>query len=170
MDSCSIDDNIDRCSLCGKPHSPTISEKWYTEGGELIEVPISELPYALLDTAKGKVCICEECYKKGNFKGWKVDKLAELHEQFGQEYQKLGCFSESIDALQSGLRIKKTADLLNALALTYSEMGEYELERKCYLQALELEPNHFAARVNLKNMKPQQQMTHEPTNTNAKAT
>ncbi len=150
--SFSNDDDTDWCSLCQKPLVATDSEKWQMPDEEWIAVPKCEIPYILADTPTGEIWICEECYKKGSFGGMGIDILAEIHYEFGLVYGEFEHFSESVDALHRGLRLKQTPDMLAAIAFSYGRMGDHKLEREFYQQALALDPTHFMASENLKNM------------------
>jgi tetratricopeptide (TPR) repeat protein len=145
-----FEDDPDQCSFCGKPFVATGSEKWRAPSGELIAIPTSDIAYTLSDTSKGEVYICEECYKKSDFKDLTSDDIAEIHYQFGLEYLASKQFSESVDALHQSLRLKVSPDTLASIARSYDELGATKLAIEFYQQALAIDPKHFMSRENLK--------------------
>jgi tetratricopeptide (TPR) repeat protein len=144
-------DEEDQCCFCHKLLVATTSEKWRASSGELIAVSKSDSAYIFAKTSRGEICICEECYKNGIFGDLNCDDIAEIHYQFGLEYRETGRASDSVDALHRGLQLKQTADMLVAIAISYNEMKESNLEHEFYRQALALDPSHLVARENLKN-------------------
>jgi tetratricopeptide (TPR) repeat protein len=144
-------DQADKCSECGKLLVATSSDKWRASSGELIAVPKFDIAYIFAQTSKGEICMCEECYTAKNFGSFNSADLSEIYYQFGLEYQELGRFSESVDALHKGLQLMRSADMLAAIAYSYGETGDCKLASEFYRQALSVDPTHFSAQENLKN-------------------
>ena len=131
--------------------APSGTDKWVSPNGELLCAPTFAMPYIIVEESTQTLCVCEDCYKAARFAEMKADVAAEIYYQFALEYHELGRLADTIDALHLGLRLRQSANMLSTLALTYGELGEHELERQLYLQALALDPANIHLRSNARN-------------------
>jgi tetratricopeptide (TPR) repeat protein len=140
------------CAICGKEESRRLkTESWKSDDGIVIEVPRGVEISALDPRNPDDKIICEDCYQKGLLSKYREDELHEIHTQFGLDYRMAGQMGEAELAFRRALKIKVTADSLSNLALAISG-SDREQARKLYLMALDLEPNHFMALSNLKQL------------------
>jgi len=128
-------------------------EKWTTSpDGEVVEVTRSAIPSIVAHTSIGELEICETCYWHGLPSYLTSQDLAEIHYQFGLEYRDRQLFERSVECLTEGRRLSETADVVAALALSQSALGRDAIAAALYRRALELDPSHFIARENLKQI------------------
>ncbi len=139
------------CTLC-KKQLPESSEAWTAPDGQVVHVARSEVPSAMDDTSVGEFEICEACYQRGLPAYFTPEDVAEIHYQFGLEYCGREQFSRSIESLTRARRIAETADVMAALGHAEGQLGNREIAIAHYRRALEIDPSHFMASQNLRNL------------------
>ncbi len=140
------------CYFCGDHEPLNEFEEWSSDDGTSIRLPKSTAAWTVVDSSVGKLWICGTCYDKNVFRGLRAEDRAKIHYSMGLEYGHLDQYQKSISALTKALKLKKSADILAQLALNYSNTGDIKRAYKLYHQALQLDPDHFMSRENLKNL------------------
>ena len=137
------------CYFCGDHEPLNEFEEWSSDGTS-IRLPKSTAAWTVVHSSVGTLWICGTCYDKNVFRGLRAEDRAKIHYSMGLEYCHLDQYQKSISALTKALKLKKSADILASLAVNYSETGDIERAHKLYHQALQLDPDHFMSRENLK--------------------
>lgn len=143
--------DMDSCSFCGNQQPASGVETWTFEGVPLA-IPQSFIAWACVNCSAGELWICEHCYEREAFRTLKAEDRAEVHYQMGLEFASLEDYQKSIAALERALELTRTPNILATLALNYQRTGKVAQAKRLYSEALELEPNHFMATENLKNI------------------
>jgi len=139
------------CSVCGLA-VPTSPESWTLPTGEAVEIDSCQIASAIVNTSVGELEVCEACYLSGLPPRFTSDDLAEIHYQFGLDYNARGNHSRARESLERALQGRETADILAALALAADYTGDSAIAINHYKRALELDPRHFISRENLKQL------------------
>jgi tetratricopeptide (TPR) repeat protein len=144
----------DTCWLCGVTHPHSGTESWENETAS-IEVPTSSVGFAILGyKGPNERELCENCYLKGDLE-FKLNPrdLYDAHYQFGLHYSEFGRdLQKAREAFAKCRMAKETASSLAALANVESALGRKKVAEELYRKALAIEPEHFIARENLRNM------------------
>lgn len=143
---------MDICALCKKQIESTSFEVWTTQEGEAVSVPLSDVTSVIAKTSIGNLEICESCYVGSLPTFFTPEDLAEIHHQFGLEYNHRQQFSQSRRCLAQARQISESADILASLAFAEDKLGHKDLAATHYRRALEIDPSHFMARENLKKL------------------
>lgn len=75
--------------------------------------------------------------------------LAEIHYQFGLDYNHRGNHACARESLEKARQSCETANILAALAYAEDYLGHKDSATAHYKRALELDPEHFISRQNL---------------------
>jgi tetratricopeptide (TPR) repeat protein len=144
----------DRCWLCGVIYPHVATETWQGESDSL-KVPVGSVGFAVLD-CKGsdRRELCEICYFKKDLE-YKLcaEDLYHAHLEFGRHFAMRGDLQKAKAALTKCRTIRETADALAMLAYVEMALGR-KVADELYRKALELDPEHFMARENLRNLLP----------------
>ena len=143
---------MDHCSICNSSLPEGEPEVWRTTEGDEIKISKHTFPSVVAETSLGEFTICEACYLKCLPTYFTPSDIASIHYEFGIEYGNAGDHERQIESLRKAQNIEETADILAMLAVAENACGRREKARLLYRKALLLEPEHFMARENLKNL------------------
>lgn len=125
---------------------------WTGPDGLEFAVPRSALPCILVETSLGEFDICEACYLGGLPEFFLPEDVAEVHYQFGLDYTQRQQYVLGVEALRRARQILESADILASLGYAEDLSGNREVARGQYRRALEIEPGHFIAGMNLRQL------------------
>jgi tetratricopeptide (TPR) repeat protein len=94
------------------------------------------------------------CYRQGKLNAvLNKEQLAEALYQFGLGFNHARRFDDAKAALEKSLSIRETADSLAALGYVEDALDHKEAAMDLYQRALAIEPGHFMATENLRNLR-----------------
>ena len=140
------------CSICNAKMQ-TSPELWTLPTGEAVEVDHERNPSAYVKTSVGEFEICEACYVGGLPTFFSANDLAEIHFQFGLDYNERGNYARARESIARARQTSETANILAALANAEDSLGHRDSAIAHYERALELEPEHFISRANLTKLR-----------------
>ena len=144
----------DQCSLCGKQFDLDTVERWGADANHSVELRGTSEVLACANTTLGELDICEECYLRRNkFHLMSPSDRREIHDQFGLEYQHRKNWLSSIEAFSKAAEINRDADVLLSMGGSYEGLNDPQMAKKCYSEALTLEPDNRFARENLARLR-----------------
>lgn len=107
---------------------------------------------AVVETSLGEFEICEACYRTTLPTFFDAEDFLKIHYQFGLEYANRQEYHSSYKALTQARAIRETGDIMASPGYAQSHLGQLNSAKASYQRALEIDPGHFMARENLKNL------------------
>lgn len=123
-------------------------------GDKTIELPRISTTLALVfaDTVN-EIIVCEKCYDNGRLQlALAGDQLSHAYYEFGLEFSQNRKFEKARCALKKSLEIQECSNSLAQLAYVEDNLGNVGDAIDLYRKVLSIEPNHFMASENLKNL------------------
>jgi tetratricopeptide (TPR) repeat protein len=140
---------MDKCSLCGNDIPDGPDQHWTGPEGEKLSTGTTAQPSAVAETSVGELTICERCLAA--LPSYLLpEDVYEIYYQFGLDYRDREMHERSADVLCKALSFQKTADVLAALAYEQDQLGHRDEAIRLYEEALQIEPEHFMSKENLK--------------------
>ena len=145
--------NGDKCDLCGVSYTYSDSEVWRF-GSDELSVRKNAVAFAIIGwKTRNEMQVCEVCYEKGRLQQTLNDEqLSEAFYQFGLEFINKGQLEKAKTAFSRCISIKESADGLASLGYVENSLGNETSAAELYRRALELQPDHFMARENLRKL------------------
>lgn len=144
------DEEEEVCAICKTRFELDQQQEWTTEDGETVVYESSSVKTVIADTSLGEMRICEPCIRQGLPEYFTEQDRSEVHYQIALEYS---CFSEDWrTALEYLSKTLETPKSLAAMGNCHSRSGDKTKAAECYRRALKIDPTHFIASENLKNL------------------
>lgn len=143
---------MDKCSLCQNDILEGPGLELTGPDGERLTMPETAEPSVVAETSVGELTICERCLT--TLPEYLLpEDLFEIYYEFGLEYGHREMHEQSANVLRTALSLQKTADALAALAVAEGYLGHTNEAVALYQHALQIEPDHFISKENLKLIK-----------------
>lgn len=142
------------CSLCRRTMPEGQAARWRSDSGEEVTLATSSEPFVVIDMIEDdELRVCERCYVAGLLPAsLSPAVLQAVHLDFAREYRDLQRFADAIQAGERALEFGPSADVLAELAYVHNEQGGRATAAALYRRALALDPSHFMATENLKQL------------------